>query len=316
MLRLERADLELAADYIDSGNDEVVHGDSKLLYFATEVLNYAETIKGIEGTKIAKDPLLFFSLMRDVQRLKEAVEHLEEATTNLNKAGKSLEEETMCPNEAEQWQGRVSMRFNDVWQSQDEANFRHKVDSLSIEPSLEHHRRPIVNEICNGPECNVVSTSKDCVCTSNDESTSNKCTIEKSDIMVIVVLLNSIIYFTRYFLRRGSAPFNKDEILTKALKSLAFTKDRNGCLEAEDGLPYPADRAVKNLFLRECYSGVFDQIVRLNFFMDRNKKLAITGTPGIGKSLFFCVFDLAISTRRYNATKENPVEFRHRVLPI
>jgi hypothetical protein len=264
MLRLERAGLELAADYIDSGNDEVVHVDSKLLYFATEVLNYAETIKGIEGTKIAKDPLLFFSLMMDMQRLKEAVEHLEEATTNLNIAGKSLEEETMCPKEAEQRQGRVSMRFNDVWQSQDEANFRHKVDSLSMEPSLEHHRRPIVNEICNGPECNVVSTSKDCVCTSNEESTSNKFTIEKSDIkllMFMCVVLKGIIDFTRYFLRRGPAPSNRDEILTKALKSLAFTKDRNGCLEAEDGLPYPADRAVKNLFLRECYSGIFDQIV-------------------------------------------------------
>jgi len=74
--------------------------------------------------------------------------------------------------------------------------------------------------------------------------------------------------------------------LTSQLKSFANAQPVEGCIHSQDQafLPYPQDE-IKKLFVRECYQDVFQL---LNQHIDLNmKSFAISGTPGIGKSLFF-----------------------------
>jgi hypothetical protein len=75
-----------------------------------------------------------------------------------------------------------------------------------------------------------------------------------------------------------------DEKLTRNLRALAQTEEREGFFEVTNGFPYPSDLDLRALLLRQCYLEVFDLLVQS---VSKKKKLAISGTPGIGKSLFF-----------------------------
>jgi hypothetical protein len=75
--------------------------------------------------------------------------------------------------------------------------------------------------------------------------------------------------------------------LSTQLKSFAKAQLVEGCIQSQDQqelLPYPQDE-IKKLYIRKCYQDVFDLLIQhLNLKM---KSFAISGTPGIGKSLFF-----------------------------
>ena len=72
--------------------------------------------------------------------------------------------------------------------------------------------------------------------------------------------------------------------LTTQLQSCANAQLVDGCLQSANDtfLPYPQDE-IKKLFVRKCYEDVFKLLLK-NIKM---KSFAISGTPGIGKSLFF-----------------------------
>ena len=72
--------------------------------------------------------------------------------------------------------------------------------------------------------------------------------------------------------------------LTTQLQSFANAQLVNGCLQSANDLflPYPQNE-IKKLFVRKCYEDVFELLLK-NIKM---KSFAISGTPGIGKSLFF-----------------------------
>jgi hypothetical protein len=76
----------------------------------------------------------------------------------------------------------------------------------------------------------------------------------------------------------------RSEQLSNCLKALAMIEQKEGFLQSNIGFPYPADLKLRVLFLRPCYPDVFDQLVK---HVSQKEKLAISGTPGIGKSLFF-----------------------------
>jgi hypothetical protein len=74
--------------------------------------------------------------------------------------------------------------------------------------------------------------------------------------------------------------------LTTQLKSFANTQLVEGCIQSQDQafLPYPQDE-IKTLYVRKCYQDVFHLLIQhINLNL---KSFAISGTPGIGKSLFF-----------------------------
>jgi hypothetical protein len=74
--------------------------------------------------------------------------------------------------------------------------------------------------------------------------------------------------------------------LTTQLKSFANAQFVEGCIQSQDQafLPYPQDE-IKKVYVRKCYQDVFHLLIqRINLNV---KSFAISGTPGIGKSLFF-----------------------------
>ena len=74
--------------------------------------------------------------------------------------------------------------------------------------------------------------------------------------------------------------------LTTQLKSFANAQLVEGCIQSQDQafLPYPQDK-IKKLYVRKCYQDVFDLLLE---HINRGlESFAISGTPGIGKSLFF-----------------------------
>jgi hypothetical protein len=74
--------------------------------------------------------------------------------------------------------------------------------------------------------------------------------------------------------------------LTKGKQNLDF-------LEFLDGLPY-ADESMNSIYIRDCYATIAEEILA------RNKNATITGTPGIGKSLFlfYLLFKLVQAKQR------------------
>jgi Crinkler effector protein N-terminal domain len=74
--------------------------------------------------------------------------------------------------------------------------------------------------------------------------------------------------------------------LTTQLKSFAKAQLVEGCIQSPDQafLPYPQDK-IQKLYVRQCYEDVFHFLIQC---INLNKtSFAISGTPGIGKSLFF-----------------------------
>jgi hypothetical protein len=74
--------------------------------------------------------------------------------------------------------------------------------------------------------------------------------------------------------------------LTAQLKSFANAQLVEGCIQSQDQafLPYPHDE-IKKLYVRKCYQDVFHLLIQhINLNV---KSFAISGTPGIGMSLFF-----------------------------
>jgi hypothetical protein len=74
--------------------------------------------------------------------------------------------------------------------------------------------------------------------------------------------------------------------LSTRLKSFASAQLVEGCIQSQDQelLPYPQVE-IKTLYVRKCYEDVFDLL--LERISRGFKSFAISGTPGIGKSLFF-----------------------------
>ncbi len=74
--------------------------------------------------------------------------------------------------------------------------------------------------------------------------------------------------------------------LTTQLKAFANAQLVDGCIQSPDQtlLPYTQDK-IKKLYVRECYQDVFDLL--LEGITRGLESFAISGTPGIGKSLFF-----------------------------
>ena len=85
-------------------------------------------------------------------------------------------------------------------------------------------------------------------------------------------------------------PFKKQRMeisdLTTQLKSFATCQIVDGCMQSsnQDVFPYPQDK-IKKLYVRKCYQEVFDLL--LDKISSGMESFAISGTPGIGKSLFF-----------------------------
>jgi Crinkler effector protein N-terminal domain len=74
--------------------------------------------------------------------------------------------------------------------------------------------------------------------------------------------------------------------LTNKLRSFANAQLVDGCIQSQDQvfLPYPQDN-IQKLYVRQCYEDVFHLLIQC---INLNKtSFAISGTPGIGKSLFF-----------------------------
>jgi hypothetical protein len=74
--------------------------------------------------------------------------------------------------------------------------------------------------------------------------------------------------------------------LTLQLKSFAISQLVDECIQSQDQalLPYAPDE-IRKLYVRECYQDVFGLL--LGDIKRGRKYFAISGTPGIGKSLFF-----------------------------
>jgi len=76
------------------------------------------------------------------------------------------------------------------------------------------------------------------------------------------------------------------EAYTSRLKSFANAQLVEGCIQSQGSelFPYPPDE-IKKLYVRKCYQDVFNSL--LDHVNVGSKLFAISGTPGIGKSLFF-----------------------------
>lgn len=74
--------------------------------------------------------------------------------------------------------------------------------------------------------------------------------------------------------------------MTTKLQLFFNAKIVNNCISSESGsyLPYSA-REIPKIFVRNCYKEVFDLL--LDSISNNRKNFCISGTPGIGKSLFF-----------------------------
>ena len=74
--------------------------------------------------------------------------------------------------------------------------------------------------------------------------------------------------------------------LSQQLQSFKNSQLVNGCIVSENNslLPYPQDK-IQKLFVRKCYEEVFGLF--LHQVESGTESFAISGTPGIGKSLFF-----------------------------
>lgn len=83
-----------------------------------------------------------------------------------------------------------------------------------------------------------------------------------------------------------SAKKPKLDDLSVQLQSFKKSQLVNGCISSENNsvLPYPQDE-IQKLFVRKCYEDVFQLL--LGQIERGTKSFAISGTPGIGKSLFF-----------------------------
>jgi Crinkler effector protein N-terminal domain len=90
----------------------------------------------------------------------------------------------------------------------------------------------------------------------------------------------------RQRIENNAHPSFEISTLTAKLKSLANAQLVEGCIQSKHHalLPYPQEK-IRKLFVRKCYQDVFRlliQCINLN-----ETSFAISGTPGIGKSLFF-----------------------------
>jgi hypothetical protein len=88
------------------------------------------------------------------------------------------------------------------------------------------------------------------------------------------------------------------DYLTTKLKTFANAKLVNECLQTpnNDFFPYP-QKEIKKLYVRKCYVDLFDLL--LEKITLGKKSFAISGTPGIGKSLFF-VYILHLLMKDYS----------------
>ncbi|EPZ35863.1 hypothetical protein O9G_004148 [Rozella allomycis CSF55] len=75
-------------------------------------------------------------------------------------------------------------------------------------------------------------------------------------------------------------------VLTTRLKSFVNAQLVEGCIQCQDQafLPYPKDE-IKKLYVRKCYEDVFHLLIQHINLNERS--FGISGTPGIGKSIFF-----------------------------
>jgi hypothetical protein len=93
------------------------------------------------------------------------------------------------------------------------------------------------------------------------------------------------------FIAQEFQPFQKQRMeisdLTSQFKSFANCQIVANCIIQEpnrDFFPYPQDK-IQKLYVRKCYQDVFDLLMEQ--IKIGNESFAISGTPGIGKSLFF-----------------------------
>jgi hypothetical protein len=63
------------------------------------------------------------------------------------------------------------------------------------------------------------------------------------------------------------------------------------CFDAPEGVPQSNEFKGKHFFVRECYQKYYDDILKLlNSDGNDVRMVSVTGTPGIGKSLFYLYF--------------------------
>ncbi|EGF84177.1 hypothetical protein BATDEDRAFT_84908 [Batrachochytrium dendrobatidis JAM81] len=86
--------------------------------------------------------------------------------------------------------------------------------------------------------------------------------------------------------RQRTEPESEINDLTAQFKLFANSRLDKRCIQSQDQklLPYPQNE-VQKLYVRKCYKDVFKLL--LAQIGDKKKSFAISGTPGIGKSLFF-----------------------------
>lgn len=104
--------------------------------------------------------------------------------------------------------------------------------------------------------------------------------------------------------------------LTENLVKFQNAEIKDDCLSAESNtmLPYPSDRHIRKIIVRRCYVDVFDLILN-SIAQYQKKSFGISGTPGIGKSLFFnymiyqFIHDFSCSFKPKNIVYQLDVKF-------
>jgi len=83
-----------------------------------------------------------------------------------------------------------------------------------------------------------------------------------------------------------ASSFKLRRSLTERFQSFVNAKLVDNCIESSQGilLPYSQDK-IKKVFVRKCYVDVFDLL--MNRIGEGKESFAISGTPGVGKSVFF-----------------------------
>jgi hypothetical protein len=110
----------------------------------------------------------------------------------------------------------------------------------------------------------------------------------KKDALIVLVpsfagVIGNVISEQQPFHDKNSRILN--EKLSESLKALTQAIANNGWLESTHDLPDPSGVfKKKKLFLRTCYAEMFNLLLANKCIKE---KFAISGTPGIGKSLFF-----------------------------
>ncbi|OAJ37371.1 hypothetical protein BDEG_21402 [Batrachochytrium dendrobatidis JEL423] len=86
--------------------------------------------------------------------------------------------------------------------------------------------------------------------------------------------------------RQRTEPEPEIDDLTAQFKLFANSRLVDECIQSQDQklLPYPQNK-INKLYVRKCYKDVFELL--LAQIGDKKESFAISGTPGIGKSLFF-----------------------------